>query len=56
MLTNIILFIVIVFAFIYIIYDSKKAIKEENKIENNTTMTKSQTQESENYNEAETLF
>ena len=44
MLPNIVLFIVIAFAFIYIIYDSKKAIKAENKIENDKTVTKSQIQ------------
>ena len=56
MLANIALFIVIALAIIYIIYDSKKAIKEENKIENNTTVTKSQTQKSENHNEDETFL
>ena len=56
MLANIALFIVIALAIIYIIYDSKKAIKAENKVENNTTMTKSQTQERNNYNEEETLL
>ena len=34
MLPNIVLFIVIVFAFVYIIYDSKKEIKLENKVKN----------------------
>ena len=56
MLANIVLFIVIAFAFIYIIYDSKKAIKAENKVENNEIVTKSQIQKNESYNDDETLF
>jgi hypothetical protein len=56
MLPNIVLFIVIAFAFIYIIYDSKKAIKAENKIENDKTVTKSQIQKNKSYNEDETLL
>jgi hypothetical protein len=56
MLANIVLFIVIAFAFIYIIYDSKKAIKAENKVGNNKTVTKSQIQKNESYNEDETLL
>ena len=56
MLPNIVLFIVIAFAFIYIIYDSKKAIKAENKIENDKTVTKSQIQKNNSYNEDETLL
>ncbi|WP_146603294.1 hypothetical protein [Flavobacterium aquaticum] len=56
MLANIALFIVIALAIIYIIYDSKKAIKAENKVENNTTVTKSQIQKNKSYNEDETLL
>jgi hypothetical protein len=52
MLTNIVLFTIIAFAFIYIIYDSKKAIKAEN----NKPITKSQIQKNESYNEDETLL
>ena len=56
MLANIALFIVIALAIVYIIYDSKKAIKAKNNIENNKTVIKSQIQKSESYNEDETFL
>ncbi len=56
MLANIALFIVIALAIVYIIYDSKKAIKAKNNVENNKTVVKSQIQKSESYNEDETFL
>ena len=54
MLPNIVLFIVIAFAFVYIIYDSKKEIKLENKIKNNLKPTSIKIIEDETYDEDKT--
>lgn len=56
MLTNITLFIIIASAIVYIIYDSKKAIKAENKVENDKTVIKPQIQKIKNFNEDETFL
>ncbi|TXI65751.1 MAG: hypothetical protein E6Q46_05895 [Flavobacterium sp.] len=56
MLPNIILFIVIAFAFLYIIYDSKKEIKLENKVKNNLKPTSIKIIEDETYDEDKTLL
>jgi hypothetical protein len=56
MLPNIVLFIVIAFAFVYIIYDSKKEIKLENKVKNNLKPTSIKIIEDETYDEDKTLL
>ena len=56
MLPNIVLFMVIVFAFVYIIYDSKKEIKLESKVKNNLKPTSIKIIEDENYDEDKTLL
>lgn len=56
MLPNIILFIVIAFAFVYIIYDSKKEIKLENKVKDNLKQTSIKIIEDETYDEDKTLL
>lgn len=54
MLPNIVLFIVIAFAFVYIIYDSKKEIKLENKVKNDFKPTSIKIIEDETYDEDKT--
>lgn len=54
MLANIVLFIVIVFAFVYIIYDSKKEIKLENKIKNDFKAISIKIKQDETYDEDKT--
>ena len=56
MLPNIVLFIVIAFAFVYIIYDSKKEIKLENKVKDNLKQTSIKIIEDETYDEDKTLL